>query len=91
MSDALKTIYGVLLGGALSLGCSDGSRAGCENNDVVLFDQQCLTSNQCPECDPICESRGGTRLSGPRCVQVIGFGFFCSCSCEICFEEDSME
>ncbi len=84
MSEAVKAICGVLLSGALLFGCHDESRPGCTNDNRTLFDQPCFTSNQCPECDPVCASEGGTSLGGPACVLIIGFGYYCVCGCEVC-------
>ena len=35
-----------------------------------------------------CEEREGTRVVGPECAQFIGFGFFCTCTCEFCVDGD---
>jgi hypothetical protein len=78
---------GVLLCGGLSLGCSDPTpRPGCVIDEVIL--DQCLNTQQCPDCTAVCEDMEGTRVGGPQCAQFIGFGFFCACTCEFCFDGD---
>ncbi len=84
MSDTLKAICGILLSGALVFACGEQVRPGCTNDNVVLSDQPCLDTTECPECGPVCEARGGTRVSGPACVEEVGFGSYCVCTCEFC-------
>ena len=87
MPNANKAVSVALLCGVLSLGCNDPTAApGCELREVVLG--QCLTSSQCPPCNSVCEERGGTVVTSDGCAQFIGFGFFCACTCEICFGSD---
>jgi uncharacterized lipoprotein NlpE involved in copper resistance len=87
MPTLIKAMGGVLLCGALSLGCNNPTAApGCELVEVVLG--QCLTSSQCPPCTTVCEDRGGTVVTAQGCAQFIGSGFFCACTCEICYESD---
>lgn len=87
MPNAIKAVSVVLLCGILSLGCNNPTAApGCELREVVLG--QCLNSTQCPACTTVCEEREGTSVTAARCTQFVGFGFFCACTCEICFGSD---
>lgn len=86
--NVIKAMSGALLCGTLLLGCSNPTpAAGCVINEVVL--DQCVNTSQCPSCTLVCEDREGTRVAGPHCAQFVGFGFFCTCLCEFCFESDA--
>jgi hypothetical protein len=87
MSDLRKLVFGVLVIGATSMGCTeDGSVAGCTDQDFYDQDTPCLTPAECPSCDTVCEANDGTSLGAPFCEMIVGFGQYCGCSCEICAE-----
>ena len=88
MEKAIKALFGLFLSGALLLGCSNPTPAtGCVISEIVL--NQCVNTPQCPSCTLVCEDMEGTRVAGPHCAQFVGFGFFCACVCEFCFESDA--
>jgi hypothetical protein len=87
MANAINSLCGLFLAGALLLGCSNPTpAAGCVIQEVVL--DQCVNTPQCPSCAAVCEDMEGTRVGGPQCAQFVGSGFFCTCLCEFCFDGD---